>query len=230
MIPPNCALIIILLALSLSRVDCFTNNAVNSSNVRPQISRGNSFSGSPNATLDDYVSYMWPLNVYLDFSPAIPSQLYGQYVCHSSVGNYVRNYIHDSKCTDAVLYSLQTACCKSCVLLSDNTNIELPEGTSYRLPVYDPLTIPLYFGSYPRVDLSLSSIDIQLVDDTGAGVELEPLYERINAFHVNIVYSMIQPTLSGNFEIWIRSGNVLIARQPINIEVSGKHLSDDQLE
>lgn len=87
-----------ILHLSLYRVDCFTNNAVNSSNVRPQISRGRSFSGNPNATLDDYVSYMWPLNVYLNFTPAIPSALYGQYVCRSSIGNYVRNYIHDSKC------------------------------------------------------------------------------------------------------------------------------------
>lgn len=80
-----------------SRIDCFSDNSVNSSNIQPQISRGSSFSGSPNASIDEYVVFDWPLHVYLNSSRALPSQIYGQYICRSNIGYYVRNYVHDSK-------------------------------------------------------------------------------------------------------------------------------------
>lgn len=83
--------------LSLSRIDCFTNDVTNSSNIRPRISRETSFSGTAGASIEDYVGYDWPLNTYLNFSRALPSQLYGQYVCRSSIGYYTRNYVHNSK-------------------------------------------------------------------------------------------------------------------------------------
>lgn len=227
-------------SLSLSRMDCFTNNAVNSSNTRPQISKGNSFSGSADVAIDDYLVYNWPLNVYLNFSGAPVPQFYGQYVCRSSVGYYVRNYVHDSKLKQCIREKIKfvvlniansTGCDSSicitilCCTLIDNTNIELPDGSSYQLPVYNPLTIPLYFGSYPRTDLSQSSTEIVLFD-VGAEVtvSVEPMYESRNAFRVDIKYATTPEAVDGDYEIRINRAGVVIARQPITIEVTRKHI------
>ena len=79
------------------RIDCFANSEINSSNIQPQISRGGSFSGSANATIDENIFYNWPHQTYLNFSARLPSHLYGQYICRSMIGYYVRNYIHDSE-------------------------------------------------------------------------------------------------------------------------------------
>ncbi len=70
---------------------------MNGSNIRPQLSKGSSFSGNSDANIEEYVGYNWPLNTFLNFTRAMSSQLYGQYVCRSSVGYYVRNFVHNSK-------------------------------------------------------------------------------------------------------------------------------------
>lgn len=89
--------------------------------------------------------------------------------------------------------------------------------------MYDPLTIPLYFGSFPPIDLSLPSTEITLYNvDTGTGVQIEPEYGRINPYHVDIRYAMIEQVINGDYEIRIHRESVVIARQPITIEVTGE--------
>ena len=70
---------------------------MNSSNIQPQFSRGFSFIGNSDADIEEYIGYNWPLNTHLNFTGVMPSQLYGQYICRSSTGHYVRNYVHNSK-------------------------------------------------------------------------------------------------------------------------------------
>ena len=94
-------------------------------------------------------------------------------------------------------------------------------GSSYSLPLYEPLTISFYYGSYPRTDLTSAEVSLLNVA-TEATVSPEPIYERINPFHVDIKYAMIPQTIHGNYEIRIRQGSTVVARQPIMIEVTGK--------
>lgn len=107
---------------------------------------------------------------------------------------------------------------------TDISNIELPSGTTYRLPLKDPLTISLYFGTYPQVDLTQDGIDVTLIDTgTGFGISMEPVIDKLNPFHVDIKYMMVQDTLSGNYAITIANNEgMMIARQLITIEVTGK--------
>ncbi len=57
-----------------------------------------------------------------------------------------------------------------------------------------------------------------------AGVAVEPVYERVNSFHVNIKYAMTQQLISGNYEIRINRGSFTLARQPITIDVTGMYV------
>lgn len=108
--------------------------------------------------------------------------------------------------------------------VTDNSNIELPNGSSYRLPLYNPLTISLYFGSYPQTNLSQSDTEVLLFNtNSGAAVELEPVYEKISAFHVDIKYATVEQALSGRYEVRIREGLRIVASQPITIDVTGKY-------
>lgn len=114
----------------------------------------------------------------------------------------------------------------SCTLfdpIADNSNIELLNGTAYRLPLKDPLTISLYFGSYPRTNLTEENIDISLVNSgTGVGIRMEPVIDKLNPYHVDIRYSMVEDDLSGDYDIRIGRGSTEVSRQPITINVTGK--------
>ena len=110
-----------------------------------------------------------------------------------------------------------------CTFNTDNFNIELPDGSNYRIPVYDPLTIPLYFGSYPHIDLTQNSTGLVLYNtNTEAGVPTTP--ERVNPYHAIIKYYMTEQLVSGNYEIRIIRGTNMLARQPITIQVTGKQV------
>lgn len=106
---------------------------------------------------------------------------------------------------------------------ADDSNIELLDGSTYQLPVYNSLTISLYFGHHPYVNLSNPATEIALFNTaTGSAIQSEPLYERFNSYHVNLMFPSVQTLLSGNYEIRISMGNTRIGAQFITIEVTGK--------
>ena len=205
---------------------------MNASNIRPQITRGSSFSGSADATIEEYIVYNGPPNVYLNFPRALPSQLYGQYVCRSSIGYYIRNYIHDSKCQPRARARARARACKLSVTyfcVTDNYGIELLGGSNYRVPHYDPLTISLYFGGYPHIDLTEPDIAIQIVDsETRNDISIEPTYDRINLFHVDISYDMVERQITGDYSLIINRDSTPITSQAIAIEVTGEWLPNYQ--
>ena len=221
------------------RIDCFTNDQMNSSNIEPLISKGNS--GNPDVNIEEYVGYNWPLNTFLNFTREVSSQLFGQYICRSSAGYYIRNFVHNSKralgfpwaselCSKQLFHAFMLSLCcnfNQCFLFADNFNIELLEGANYRLPLHDALTISAYFGSYPQVNLTRPEIDISLVlMGTNTPISIAPMLERINPFHVELRYNMVQQATTGNYDLRISAGSSLIARRPITIEVTGEFLTN----
>ena len=107
------------------------------------------------------------------------------------------------------------------VLDVGNTYIEIPIGSSVEVRLYDPLIIPVFYGSYPRLNISQSDVEISVMDMAGAAVT-EPTYNRINAFHVDIQFPIAQSSLSGTYNILIRYMNSVISRQTMSIEITGK--------
>ena len=105
---------------------------------------------------------------------------------------------------------------------ADNPYIELPDGASYSIPLYDPLASPIYVGNYPQIDLTRPTVGISV--ESGAGIQMDPIYERVNPFHVIIRYDMVRQDISGNYDITIREGSMVIARHPIAIEITGKQV------
>lgn len=85
------------------------------------------------------------------------------------------------------------------------------------------MTIPLFFGRYPRIDLTLPTIEVGLYNiDTASGIQTEPVYERVNRYHVIIRFATVERIVNGNYEIRISRESQVFARQPITIQVTGQ--------
>lgn len=104
---------------------------------------------------------------------------------------------------------------------ADISNIELPSGTMYSLPLKAPLTIPLYFGTYPSINLLQDEVMITLT-----GTPEDARIERRNPYHVDIRYLMVENALSGSYVLQISDSSGVIATRPITIDVTRKLVTE----
>lgn len=82
--------------------------------------------------------------------------------------------------------------------------IGLPQGLSYSARLYDPLTIPLLFGSDPQLDILDSAIEIRFIRTSGGPSPPDPMYWRLSPYRARISYSLAPNSIQGDFSLEIR--------------------------
>jgi hypothetical protein len=87
-------------------------------------------------------------------------------------------------------------------------SLVLPGGSSYSARLYDPLVIPLLYGSDPPLDLSDTTIEIRFTRTRGAVVgSLAPPdaeYRRLSPYRAEVYYPQAPASVGGTFTLQIR--------------------------
>ena len=93
-------------------------------------------------------------------------------------------------------------------------------GTSYSTRLFNPLTIPLFFGSANPIDLMNPSIEI-LLTPTSAQSAPDASFRRISSYRAEVFYNEAPNSLTGSFSLQVIAGSVRAA-ETITVSITRK--------
>ena len=104
--------------------------------------------------------------------------------------------------------------------------LALPEGSTYSVRLFDPITIPFVLGSDPHINILRDNVQIALYEaESNTPAQIQPEYRKLTPYRGEVFYNVTLFAQTGRYSLRVIVTGDVIASSDLYIDVGREFIN-----